>query len=119
VGAVKIDSPDEENSERIKAGLLSRFPDLTIMTENSLTVVQFEVGPDMDTPDEVIQEFSRLLESFSEKARQEWNDASERLFDIGYESHAPVRLRLKESTERMIENLNAVVRVTSYKPNDV
>jgi hypothetical protein len=40
VGAVKIDSPDEENSERIKAGLLSRFPDLTIMTENSLTVVQ-------------------------------------------------------------------------------
>jgi hypothetical protein len=38
VGAVKISSPDEKTSEKIKAALLRRLPDLTVSTDmESLT----------------------------------------------------------------------------------
>jgi hypothetical protein len=56
-----------------------------------------------------------LYGKLSKKAKKEWNEASERAFDIGYEFTEPVKLCLEERSQRMIEDMEGIVRFTTYE----
>ena len=76
----------------------------------------FEVAQDMDTPDQVVIEFSRLIGGFKKEAKKEWDDASERVFDVGYESIHSIQNTLKGETVRIIEGLGGLTRYTTRPP---
>lgn len=107
----KLNLVEEEFEE---AGALALFSGEV----ESEYLTTFEVNPDRNTPDETIEAFHDLIAELSEEAKREWNEASERAFDIGYESQEPVEHPLEKKTERILEELNAVARFTTYKPTD-
>ena len=74
-----------------------------------------------NTPDHLISEFCKIIEQFGDEAKKEWNDASDRVFDIGYESPKSEKHtleQLKEETRIAIEGLGARINFTTHKQHD-
>jgi hypothetical protein len=72
---------------------------------------------DDDDPDSIINEFCKLLEKLSPRAKAVWENCSMRRFDIGFESGVsghPLCIDLDPKTLKRVADLTASVGVTIY-----
>ena len=88
---------------------------------NDLYLLSLEVTRSTKHADATIHALCSLVESLSPKAKQLWNRATRKDFDIGYENRSfPSRFTLRADTLKRIAKLGATLAVTCYEkdPNE-
>ena len=79
----------------------------------------FEVALSGDA-NELIQQFCHLIENLASEARSTWDEASLKVFDIGYEAGIGPKSyesNLRPETVAAVAALGAALRVTIYPPS--
>ena len=82
-------------------------------------VASFELNNELDNANSIIKYFCLLIENFEPKGKKIWDEAHNKVFDIGYQTDLNPRYyqsNIEFDTIQAVSRLQASLTITIYPP---